>query len=132
MTDSVKTWVRICPLDQIPTGKTIALNINGQQLILARCGETASVLQGFCTHMLFPLSGSKVQDCILTCSLHHSRFDVRDGSVVDWSTYPPLIGPALASVRERKSLRTFETRVTDGAVYVLWPTEDSANVRIKV
>src|SRR5258708_12834687 len=115
---NVKTWVRICPLDQIPTGKAIALNINGQRLTLARCGERASVLQGFCTHMLFPLAGSTVQDCVLMCGLHHSRFDIRDGSVVDWSAYPPLVGPALATVRQRKALPAFETRLTAVDVYI--------------
>ncbi len=134
MTDSGngKAWIRVCSLERIPTDKTIDLNINGQKLILARRGEAASVLQGFCSHMLFPLAGSKIDDCRLTCALHHSSFDIRDGSVVEWSSYPPLVGRALAAIRERKALRTFETRVTDGDLYVLWPTVDPATVRVKV
>lgn len=127
-----KAWIRLCSLEHIPTDKTIDLNINGQKLTLARCGDGASVLQGFCTHMLFPLAGSKVEGCTLTCALHHSSFDLRDGSVVQWSTYPPLVGNALAAIRERKALRTFETRITDGDLYVLWPTDDPATVRVKV
>jgi nitrite reductase/ring-hydroxylating ferredoxin subunit len=128
VSDITKTWVRICPLDNVPTGKALNLNINGQRLILARCGETLSVLQGFCTHMLYPLAGARIQDCTLTCGLHHSKFDIRDGSVIDWSTLPGLT----EDVRDHKVLRTFETRVEDGAVFVLWPTTDPDTVRVKV
>jgi len=132
MSDLNRAWVRVCPIDHIPTDKAIDLNINGQRLIIARCGDEARIFQGFCSHMLFPLGGSRIEECIMTCNLHRSKFDVRDGSVVEWSTFPPLIGPALAAIRERKALRRYETRVTDGNVYVLWPTTNPETVRVRV
>jgi nitrite reductase/ring-hydroxylating ferredoxin subunit len=132
MSDINRVWVRVCPLNRIPANKAIDLNINGQRLILARCGDEARVFQGFCSHMLFPLGGSRIDDCVLTCNLHRSRFDIRDGSVVEWSTFPPLVGKALATIRERKALRRYETRVTDGDVFVLWPTDQPESVRVRV
>ncbi len=127
-----KIWVRVCALDQLPADKPKDVNINGQRLIITRCGDGAQILQGFCSHMLYPLSAASLNGCELTCALHHSRFDVRDGKVLDWSVYPRIVGPALAALRERKALRTFETRVTDGDVYVLWPADDPNTVRIRV
>ncbi len=132
MSEINKAWVRLCALDHVPTDKTIDLNINGQRLILTRCGDEAHVFQGFCSHMLFPLGGSRIEGCVMTCNLHRSRFDVRDGSVVEWSTYPPLVGKALAAIRERKALRQYETRVTNGDVFVLWPTTSPETVRVRV
>src|SRR5260370_23024087 len=92
MTDNGKRWVRLCSLSEVPSDNAKGLNINGQALVIARCGDGASVLQGFCTHMLYPLANSKVDDCVLTCGLHLSSFRIADGSVNDWSTYPPLSG----------------------------------------
>ena len=132
MSDVNKTWVRVCPLNHIPENKALDLNISGQRLVIARCGESASIMQGFCTHMLFPLAGSKVEDCVLTCGLHRSRFQVGDGSVEAWSVYPPLAGKTLAAIRESKALRTWETKVMDGDVYVLWAASDPSTVRVKV
>jgi nitrite reductase/ring-hydroxylating ferredoxin subunit len=132
MSEVTRSWVRVCAFDKLPTNKALDLNINGQRLTIARCGDSAAILQGFCTHMLFPLAGSKVEDCVITCGLHHSRFDIRDGSVIDWATYPNMAGKALAAVREQKALRIFETKVTDGEVFILWPTTDPATVRVKV
>ncbi|MEP7286860.1 MAG: Rieske 2Fe-2S domain-containing protein [Chloroflexota bacterium] len=134
MTDVAKSWVRLCTLDELPEQKAVELNINGQRLVIARCGESVSVLQGYCSHMLFPLAGSRVDDCVLVCSLHESSFNVRDGSVAEWSSFPAFTGKALAAIRDRKALRTYETRTTNGDVYVLWSANDpeSVNVRIKV
>ncbi len=131
MTDSPKSWVRVCALTEIPSDIAKSVNINGQSLVIARCGDGASVLQGFCTHMLYPLANSKIEDCVLTCSLHSSSFHVEDGSVNYWSTYPPLIGKTLALIKQHKSLRKFDTKVDGGDVYVLWPTDDPTTVRIK-
>src|SRR5947207_3437709 len=124
VSDINKVWVRVCPLDRVPTGKALNLNINGQRLIIARCGDSVSIMQGFCTHMIYPLAGARIQDCVLTCGLHHSKFDIRDGSVVDWSTLPGISGVTLEEVRDHKTLRIFETHVEDGALFILWPTDD--------
>ena len=132
MSDNNKAWIRVCSLDRVPNGRATSLNINGQRLIIARCGETLSILQGFCTHMLYPLAGARIQDCTLTCGLHHSKFDIRDGSVIDWSTLPGVSGSTLEAVREQKVLHTFETRIEDGEIYVLWPTNDPKSVRVSV
>lgn len=131
MTDTTQVWVRVCALNELPTDKATGLTINGQRLVLTRCGDEAQALQGYCSHMLFPLAGGKVQDCVLTCGLHHSTFNVSDGSVMAWSTYPPLMGAALAAVRQRKNLQTYQTRVTDGDVYILWSGGDNTEVRVK-
>ncbi len=125
-------WVRICALDDVPADKALGMAVNGQRLILARCGDEVHIFQGFCTHMLFPLAGSPVDECVMTCNLHHSRFDVRDGSVVEWAPYPPLHESSLSEVRQRKALRPYETRVVDGEVFISWPTDQPENVHVRV
>lgn len=132
MTDNSKSWVRVCALDRIPAGKALNLNINGQRLILTRCDDSASIMQGFCSHMLYPLAGAKVQNCELTCGLHHSRFNAHDGTVVEWTTFGAIAGKARDIALEHKALRTFETQVENGIVYILWPTDNPDSVRIKV
>ncbi len=132
MINTAKSWVRVCALNDIPTDKAQDININGQRLIVTRCGSEAHIFQGFCSHMLFPLGGSQIDDCVLTCGLHHSQFDVQDGSVVTWSTYPPIVGKTLSALRERKALKSYETRVTDGDVYVVWLTDKPENVRVRM
>ena len=130
--DVTKAWVRVCSLDTLSPHKASELMIAGQRLTIARCGDGAYVLQGFCSHMLFPLAGNKIEGCILTCELHGSRFNVQDGSVVEWSTYPPITGAMLEILLQQKSLRTYETKIEDDSVFILWPTDDPETVPVKV
>src|SRR5262249_24528807 len=118
----------ICNLGDLSTDKAVDLRIANQRLIIARSGNDAHIYQGFCTHMLFPLAGSKIADCVMTCGLHHSTFDVRDGSVQTWSEFPPVVGPALGA------LRGYETKVENGKVFVSWAAArpDSIPVHVKL
>lgn len=122
-TESV--WVRVCALDELPAGKAINVFFNGQRYVISRCGETAFVTQGYCSHMLYPLKGAKVEGCVLTCNLHGSQFSLKDGKVLHW----PL--PALEDTLKRKALKAFETKVEGGVVFVLWPGKDGEKIRVK-
>jgi nitrite reductase/ring-hydroxylating ferredoxin subunit len=124
-----KAWVKIGLLSQVPEGKAINVYINGQRLVITRHQDSAYVLQGYCTHMMFYFKDALVEDCVLTCGLHRSQFDVRDGSVVLWTEN--LSGKLLEDVKTKKRLRTYDTEVRDGIVYVLWTTADPDKVRVK-
>ncbi|HRE49345.1 MAG TPA: Rieske 2Fe-2S domain-containing protein [Aggregatilineales bacterium] len=120
-----KVWIRLCALEQLPSDKAVNIFVNGQRYVVIRQGESAYMVQGYCTHMLYPLKDSKVENCVLTCNLHGSKFDIRDGSVQHW----PM--PMVDDVKQKKMLRTFETRVEGGEVYVAWETDDPSKVRAR-
>ncbi len=132
MAEQKQVWVRICAVDKVVADKATGFTINGQRLVLTRCGNDVQVLQGFCSHMVFPLANSKVSDCVLTCGLHRSKFDINDGSVVEWSTFPPVVGAALAAIRKRQALRTYATRISEGDVYIEWTAENADAVRVTI
>jgi len=122
-----KVWVRVCALNDIPAGKATNIFVNGQRFVIMRTKDAAYITQGYCTHMLYPLKDAVVgDDCILTCNLHGSKFDVRDGSIKYW----PM--PAADDILKRKALQIFPTRVEEGVVYVEWPGTDASKIRIKL
>ncbi len=129
MSNMEKSWVRICALKDLPADKAVNLFVNGQRLVITRCGDSASILQGYCSHMLYSLKDAKIENCILTCNMHGTQFDVRNGSVTKWAT--PVSGQDLEQVKARKTLRRYETRVTDGILYVSWPASSPDKVRIR-
>ncbi len=131
MTDQTTVWVRVCGLNEIPISKAKGFTINGQMLAIARCADDPFIVQGTCSHMFFPLGGSKIENCSLVCGLHRSKFDLSDGSVQEWSVFPPVIGAALAAIRQSKALRTYQTKVENGDVFVQWPALDPDTVKVK-
>lgn len=130
--DGAAVWVRLCALSKIPTNKAIGFTINGQRMIVARCNDQARVMQGYCSHMLYPLADSKIDNCQMTCALHRSKFDVRDGAVIEWGAFPPLTGEALDAIRAERALHTYETRVDGDEVFLQWPADKPEDVRISI
>jgi len=61
-------------------------------------------LQARCTHAGAPLAEGKLEDAILTCPWHGSKFRITDGEVVK--------GPA------EKPLQIYKTIVKNDALYV--------------
>lgn len=134
MLETKKTWIKVCQLNDLPVHKAADLHIANQRLIITRSDDSAQIYQGFCTHMLFPLAGSKVEDCQLVCALHQSKFDVRSGQVETWADQPGVTGSALGDLQLQKALRSYETKVEDGILYISWMTQspDSISVRVKM
>jgi nitrite reductase/ring-hydroxylating ferredoxin subunit len=131
-TDHAGVWIRVCAFSKIPVNKAIGFTVNGQRMIVVRCGERAQVMQGYCSHMLYPLADSKIDGCVMTCALHRSKFDTRDGGVVEWGAYPPVTGEALDAVHRERMLRTYSTRIDGDNVFLQWPAERVEDVRISI
>jgi nitrite reductase/ring-hydroxylating ferredoxin subunit len=125
-----KSWVKVCSLAELSPDRASAFTVGGLSIVAVRCGDSAYLVQGSCSHMYFPLHHSKVDNCVLTCSLHRSKFDVRDGSVIEWSTFPPLVGAALAAIRSSKALRTYAVKVENGDVFIEWATSDPSAIKV--
>ena len=130
--DSAAVWVRVCALSKIPLNRAIGFTVNGQRMIVVRCDNQARVMQGYCSHMLYPLADSRIDNCQMTCALHRSKFDARDGAVIEWGAFPAVTGEALNVIRSERRLRTYETRIDGDDVFLQWPAEKPEDVRISI
>lgn len=85
-------------------GKPAKVTIDDTPIVLVKSGGEIFALAETCSHLSGPLSEGKVENNTIQCPWHGSRFDLRDGSVVD--------GPA---VHRQACL---EVRVVDDQVEV--------------
>ncbi|MFN8474748.1 MAG: Rieske 2Fe-2S domain-containing protein [Anaerolineae bacterium] len=80
------------------------VQVDGEDVAVYNCAGTFYATSTTCTHADGPLDEGDLQDCIVTCPWHGSRFDVRDGHVVE--------GPAKTPVQ------TYKVTITDGVGHV--------------
>ena len=85
-------------------GEMKKVDAAGVPVLLVRCEGEVCALAHTCSHLGGPLSEGKLEGDVVQCPWHGSRFNVRDGSVVD--------GPATFPQPR------FETRVNDGRIEV--------------
>jgi 3-phenylpropionate/trans-cinnamate dioxygenase ferredoxin component len=78
-------------VDDVPPGTMKMAYVDGtdQVLVVNVDGEFRAV-QGICSHEYFELDKGFLTDDTLTCALHLSRFDLRDGEPLDPPAELPL------------------------------------------
>jgi nitrite reductase/ring-hydroxylating ferredoxin subunit len=95
-------WTVAVDASQVPDGRPTRVVVDETPVMLLREGETFSALHDRCSHRGCSLADGAVEGDAIVCACHGSRFDRRDGSV--------LQGPATAPQP------AFEARVRDDRV----------------
>ena len=97
-------WVAVLPASDLEENVPTRVEANGTRVLVVRQGKEVFALGEVCSHLAGPLADGELEDCSIRCPWHGSRFDLRDGKVLD--------GPATFPQPR------FETRVHDGNIEV--------------
>jgi nitrite reductase/ring-hydroxylating ferredoxin subunit/uncharacterized membrane protein len=100
----VRKWKHAIDDEELQEGSSVAREVEGVKVMLYRSGARIYAISSRCNHLGGPLDQGKVEDGIVECPWHASRFRLEDGQV--------LQGPA----RTRQPV--WETRVKDGQIEV--------------
>ena len=99
-----KEFVAVLPEGELGEGEMKKVEAEGVPVLLVRRGGEIHAIAHTCSHMGGPLSEGKLEGDVVQCPWHGSRFNVRDGSVVDGpATFPQPC---------------FEARVREGQIEV--------------
>lgn len=82
-------WVKAVEETDLPAGATTGVEVDGRKVLLHRTDDAVHAIDDLCSHAGALLSRGEVVDCVVTCPLHDSRFDVRDGRIVRGPAHHP-------------------------------------------
>jgi nitrite reductase/ring-hydroxylating ferredoxin subunit/uncharacterized membrane protein len=82
-------WVRAVEEPDLPDGASTGVELDGRKVMLHRSGDDVYAIDDLCSHAGALLSRGEVVDCVVTCPLHESRFDLRDGHIVRGPAHHP-------------------------------------------
>lgn len=96
------------PDDYLAPGESMTVEVDGFPIAVANVDGTHVAFQNLCPHQGTSLGGRPVVDCIITCPMHSSRYDLRTGECV-----APAEGDGFD-----QDLILFDVEVVDGVVRV--------------
>ena len=99
-----RRWKAAIADEELAEGTPVAKEVQGVKVLLYRSGGRVYALSSRCNHLGGPLEQGKIEDGVVECPWHASRFRLEDGQVMQ--------GPA----RVRQPV--WETRVKDGTIEV--------------
>jgi 3-phenylpropionate/trans-cinnamate dioxygenase ferredoxin subunit len=71
-----------------------------------------------CPHMQADLSQGKLEGTVITCPLHGSRFDLKDGSVVNWLGMTGIALKAAGALHVPKKIGIYKVEIDGDTVLV--------------
>jgi nitrite reductase/ring-hydroxylating ferredoxin subunit len=84
-------WTRVAQLGEIEDGGIKGVQVDGRTVLLHRRGATVYAMEDTCTHAGGPLHEGTVEDGVVTCPWHASRFRLTDGACLRGpATFPQL------------------------------------------
>ena len=86
-------WVKVVTEEDLPEREPKGVDVEGRKVLLYRTDGQVYAIDDLCSHAGALLSRGTVVDCVVTCPLHESRFDLRDGHIVRGPAHHPQ--PAL-------------------------------------
>ena len=95
-------WVAVARLDEFTN--TFEVKVGKKEYALYKLEDGVHCTDNSCSHEYSPLSQGIVMDGEVFCEKHGSRFDIRTGKVLS----PPAT----------EDVKTFETKVEDGTVFI--------------
>jgi nitrite reductase/ring-hydroxylating ferredoxin subunit len=91
------------PLERLRRNGKVVAKLEGKQIVLFAAGDAVFACNNRCPHEGYPLREGTLDDaCVLTCNWHGWKFDLRTGD----------------NLLQGDRLRTYPTRIVDGAVWV--------------
>jgi nitrite reductase/ring-hydroxylating ferredoxin subunit len=125
-------FVRAMSADEIAPGGMKTVELGGREIVICNCGGTYYAIQRRCGHMNAPLEMGTLDGTYVTCGMHCAQFDVTTGQALSGpvpadlgnEALPPRVAAMLQNVAAQmqhvrtESIRTYETKVEAGLVYV--------------
>ena len=101
------SWIDAGPAASLAEETPLAVDLDGQAVLVVRCGADLYAVDDLCTHDGEPLEGAAVESCQIICPRHGARFCLRTGEALTPPAYEPL--------------RTYAAQIEDGRILVEQP-----------
>jgi 3-phenylpropionate/trans-cinnamate dioxygenase ferredoxin subunit len=83
-------WIDVGESAAIGENRALSVELEGEPVVIVRCGTTLYAVEDRCTHDGEPLSGGEVEDCELICPRHFARFSLKTGEALTPPAYEPV------------------------------------------
>jgi nitrite reductase/ring-hydroxylating ferredoxin subunit len=116
--------VKIGNVSDFPQGKIRIVRAESVMVVVNHTESGFHAVENRCPHWGFPIGLGQVEDNVINCPFHGSKFDMRTGQNLDW--VPGLVGVKMPDWSRRlmmmgkkpTNIQTFEVTQEDDSLYV--------------
>lgn len=114
----MEDFSKLAKVDDLVDGEMIKLFVDGKELLLAQVGDNYYCVDNRCPHLGGDLSAGELDGTVVTCPVHHSQFDLKDGSVIRWTDWSGLKLKLSKLFRSPHTLDTYDLKIEGDSILV--------------
>lgn len=111
-------FIELTSAEDFEDGTMRQVDLEGHEFLVSRVDGEFYVTDARCAHLGGHLARGVLEGTVVTCPLHHSQYDVRDGSVLRWTDWKGMALSAAKLARHPRPIRAYASKVEDGKVWV--------------
>lgn len=111
-------FIEVMSTEGFEPGTMREIEVDDHTLLVARVGDEFMVTDARCPHLGGRLDKGTLKGTVVTCHLHHSEFDLRDGSCLRWTDWKGAVLTIAELARHPRPLRAYESKVEYGKLFV--------------
>jgi 3-phenylpropionate/trans-cinnamate dioxygenase ferredoxin subunit len=111
-------YVEVMKAGELQDGQMKSVKAGGQEVLLAKVGGKFYAAESKCPHMGGNLAHGKLDGTVVTCPLHASQFELKDGHVIRWTNWPGVVVAATKLIRRPRAIKTYQVKVEGDKVLV--------------
>ncbi|MEL6554243.1 MAG: Rieske (2Fe-2S) protein [Cyanobacteria bacterium J06621_11] len=78
------TKTKIASANEVSTDKALKASADGQTVLVAKVGDGYCAIANKCPHLGLPMAKGKLENGVITCPFHGSKFEMCTGKNVEW------------------------------------------------
>jgi 3-phenylpropionate/trans-cinnamate dioxygenase ferredoxin subunit len=107
----VSEFFEAASVGDLKEGTIKKVMVHGHGILLARVKGHYFAVDTICPHLEGDLSQGTLQETTLTCPMHKSQFDVRDGHVIRWTDQTGIRLSLASQTHPPRPLKHYPVRV---------------------
>lgn len=111
-------FIELTDTDGFDRGTMREIELDGHPFLVANIDGEFCVTDARCAHLGGHLARGVLEGPVVTCPLHHSQYDLRDGSVLRWTDWEGMALSVAKLARHPRPIRAYAAKVEDGKVWV--------------
>lgn len=117
----MNTFIPVAPVSEFQEGTLNKVMVGDTGILLAKVNGHMYATELLCPHLEADLSEGTLSGPILTCPMHNSQFDIRDGRVLRWTDLTGIVLAIARKDRPPRPLKCYPVQVEGDTVLVGFP-----------
>jgi 3-phenylpropionate/trans-cinnamate dioxygenase ferredoxin subunit len=110
--------LKVGKVGELEAGAMKSISTKQGEFLLAKVGNHYYAADNLCPHMKGKLAQGTLAGTVVTCPLHGSQFDLKDGKVVRWLRGTGVLARVGRALKSPKKLKTYQVKVKNDQLLI--------------